>query len=89
MSLNLELRNISLKFDLSNLHKNVDRPHYYFGWLAVSESKLGPKGAGHRVNRRDTTLAAEGGKATDTNKSLPVFTIVILSSLRAQPDALS
>ena len=39
--------------DQSGLHRNTDRPGYFRAWLAVPDSMLPAKGAGHRAGKSD------------------------------------
>ena len=49
VSHHLDLRDISIPMDLSNLHRNSDRPGFYSGWICVSDCCLPLKGTAHRA----------------------------------------
>ena len=49
----LAMRSVTIAVDLGNIHGNSDRPMYYTAWLCIPDTCLGPRGAGHRANRKD------------------------------------
>ena len=48
--LGIALRDIRVAIDCSDLHGNAERPLFFQGWLAVSDSTLPAKGVGYRRN---------------------------------------
>ena len=62
----LELRDLWVSLDTSQLHGNADRPGYYQAWICAPDFMLPPRGTSHRAPKMSAEDARDM-KATELN----------------------